>query len=221
MSEDLTHSKIPRLVYEGEGRRVAVREAQYREGKMGMINDDMISNHLHCGRKAFLKAAGTPGELHDIERVRIDLDETYHRRALGVYLARYDEREIVRSPPSLEAAVGSGPRIIVDATARAGNLRSRIQLLERIGHGGWKGVPCYVPVMFVRNGKITRRDKLLIAFQAHVLASVLGTSPAEAWIVHGEEYKARRVKIEPLVGQVRGLIEQIEADLGRDCPPRR
>jgi predicted RecB family nuclease len=219
VSEDLTHSKIPRLVYEGEGRRVAVREAQDREGKMGMINDDMISNHLHCGRKAFLKAAGTPGEFHEIERVRIDLDETYRRRALGVYLARYDEREIVRSPSSLEAAIGSGPRIIVDATATAGNVRSRIQLLERVEHGGRKGVPSYVPMMFVRNDKVTRRDKLLITFQAHALVSVLGESPAEARIVHGEQYKNLRVKVEPLVGQVRGLIEQIEADLGQGDPP--
>ena len=186
---------------------------------MGMITDETFGNHLRCGRKAFLKATGTPGELHDIERVRIDLDGAYSRRALGVYLARYGEREIVRSPPSLEAAIRSGPRIIVDATATAGNLRSRIQLMERVEDGGGKGAPSYVPVMFVRNDKITQRDKLLLAFQAHALASVLGALPAEARIVHGEEYKVLRVKIEPLVGQVRGLIEQIEADLGRDGPP--
>jgi predicted RecB family nuclease len=186
---------------------------------MGMITDETFDNHLRCGRKAFLKATGQPGELHDIERVRSDLDGAYSRRALVDYLARYGERDIVRSPPSLEAALGAGARIIVDAAATAGNVQSQIQLLVRAEHGGGTGVLSYVPVMFVQDDKITRRDKLLIAFQAHVLASVLGASPAEARIVHGEEYKARRVKIEPLAGQVRRLIEQIEADLGRDCPP--
>jgi predicted RecB family nuclease len=186
---------------------------------MGMITDETFGNHLRCGRKAFLKATGQPGELHDIERVRIDLDGAYSRRALGDYLARYGERDIVCSPPSLEAVVGAGVRIIVDAAATAGNVQSRIQLLERAEHGGGTGRLSYVPVMFVRDDKITRRDKLLVAFQAHVLASVLGASPAEARIVHGEGYTARRVKIEPLAGQVRGLIEQIEADLRRDCPP--
>ena len=66
---------------------------------MGMITDETFGNHLHCGRKAFLKAIGSPGELHDIERVRTDLDGAYSRRALGVYLARYGEREIVRAHP--------------------------------------------------------------------------------------------------------------------------
>ena len=90
---------------------------------MGMITDETFGDLLRCGRKAFLKATGSPGERHDIERVRIDLDSDYSRRALEVYLARYDEREIVHSPPSLEAAIKSGPRMIVHATATAGNLR--------------------------------------------------------------------------------------------------
>jgi predicted RecB family nuclease len=186
---------------------------------MGIITNETLINHVHCRRKAFLKAAGAPGEVHDIERVRSDLDGAYIQRALEVYLARYVEREIVRSPPSLEAAIRFGPRIIVDATAAAGNVRSLIQLMERVEDGAGKGTPSYVPVMFVRNDKITKRDKLLLTFQAHALDSMLGTLPTQARIVHGEEYRALRVRIEPLVGQVRGLIEQIEADLRRDSPP--
>jgi len=186
---------------------------------MGIITNETLINHLHCRRKAFLKAAGTPGELHDIERVRTDLDGAYIQRALKVYLARYVEREIVRCPPSLEAVIRSCPRIIIDATVAAGNVRSLIQLTERVEDRGGKGTPSYVPVMFVRNDKITQRDKLLLTFQAHALATVLGTLPAQARIVHGKEYRALRVRIEPLVGQVRGLIEQIEADLRRDSPP--
>src|SRR3954470_2295321 len=189
------------------------------DGQMGIITNETLINHLHCRRKAFLKAAATPGERHDIERVRIDLDGAYIQRALKVYLTRYVEREIARSPASLEVALRSGPRVIVDATAATGNVRSLVQLMERVEDGAGKGTPSYVPVMFVRNDKITKRDKLLLTFQAHALDSVLGTLPAQARIVHGEEYRALRVRIEPLVGQVRGLIEQIEADLRRDSPP--
>jgi predicted RecB family nuclease len=188
-------------------------------GKMGMITDETFGAHLHCGRKAFLKATGAAGEQHDIERVRTDLDGAYSRRALESYLARYGEGDIVRSPPSLEAAIGEGPRIIVDATATAGNVQSRVQLMERVEYQGEKAVATYAPVMFVRNHKITQQDKLLLAFQAHALTAVLGALPAEARIVHGEERRILRVKIEPLVEKVRGLIDQIEADLGRDSPP--
>jgi hypothetical protein len=73
---------------------------------MGMITDETFSAYLHCWRKAFLKATDAAGERHDIERVRTDLDGAYSRRALEDYLARYGEGDIVRSPPSLEAAVG-------------------------------------------------------------------------------------------------------------------
>src|SRR5262249_14572055 len=193
-------------------------EMPERTAKMGIITNETLINHMHCRRKAFLKAAGTPGEPHDIERVQRDLDGAYIQRALEVYLARYAEREIVRSPPSLGAAIRSGPRIIVNATATAGDVRSLIQLLERVEDGGGEGPP-YIPVMFVPNEKITRRDKLLLAFQAHALASVLGALPAQGRIVHGEEHRTLRVRIEPLVGQVHGLIEQMGADLGREDTP--
>ncbi len=198
---------------------VADRGDAGADGQMGLITNETLINHLHCRRKAFLKAAGTPGEVHDIERVRIDLDGAYIQRAREVYLARYVEREIVRSPSSLEAAIRSGPRIIADATVTAGNVHSLIQLMERIEDGAGKGLPSYIPIMFVRSDKITQRDKLVITFQAYALASVLGRLPAQAKIVHGEEYRAQRVRIEPLVGQVGGLIEQIEAGLRRDNPP--
>lgn len=195
-------------------------EVLERTAKMGIITDETFINHLHCGRKAFLKAARTPGETHDIERVRTNLDGAYTQQALDAYLARYDEQEIVCSPPSLEATVVSGPRIIVNVTAAVGNVRSRVQLLQRVEHGGGNGVPSYVPVMFVRNNKITQQDKLLLAFRAHALALALGVLPAEARIVHGDEYRVLKVRIEPLVGRVQGLIEQIEADLRRSEPPK-
>jgi predicted RecB family nuclease len=186
---------------------------------MGMITDKIFGDHLRCGRKAFLKAAGSPGEQHDIERVRNDLDVGYDRRALEGYLARYDKREIVHGPLSLDGSIESGTRMIVDAIATAGNLQTRIQLLERVEHRGGKGVSSYVPVMFVRADKIAQRDKLSIAFQAHVLASVLGGMPAEARFVIGEQYRIQRLGIAPLLERVRELIEQIEADLARTGPP--
>src|SRR5262245_27224720 len=154
-------------------------EMPERTAKMGVITNETLINHLHCRRKAFLKAAGTPGEPHDIERVQRDLDGAYIQRVLEVYLARYAEREIVRSPPSLEAAIRSGPRIIVDAIATAGDVRSLIQLLERVEDGGGEGSP-YIPVMFVRNDKLTQRDKLLLAFQATPWPRCLGRYPPKA-----------------------------------------
>src|SRR5262249_49151731 len=149
----------------------------------------------------------------DIERVRIELDRAYSRRAMGAYLSPYGDRDISRSPPSLEAAIGGGSRIIVDATATAGNVQTRIRLMGRVEHGGGRNAPAYIPVLFVGTDKISQRDKLLLAFQAHALASVQGVLPIEARIIHGEGFRAARVRIEPLVERVRELIEQIEADL--------
>src|SRR5437868_6335990 len=83
----------------------------------GMITNDTLTNFLHCRRKAFLKAAGSSGEVPDIERVQIDLGHIYRQQALEVFLARFPQGDVVRDPPSLEAAMRSRPRVIVNATA--------------------------------------------------------------------------------------------------------
>src|SRR5947209_2230657 len=96
-----------------------------------MISNEIFVSHLLCRRKAFLKQAGRSGEAAEVERVQAQLDKTYTRTALDWFLARHGAGEVLRDPPALDTALQSRARFIVGATARAGNLYSRLDLVER------------------------------------------------------------------------------------------
>ena len=133
-----------------------------------MISNEVFVASLNCRRKAFFKQTGQVGEVAAIERVLLQLDQTYTRTTLDWFLTQHGEGEVQRDPPILETAIQSGARFIVGATAQAGNSNSRLDLLERVDDGAGKA-PFYAPVLFVRNNKVTKSDKLLLAFQAHHL----------------------------------------------------
>src|SRR5262249_43041423 len=172
---------------------------------------------LSCRRKAFFKQAGQVGEPADIERVQLQLDRCFTRTALDRFLSQQAESEVLREPPTLETAIQSRPRFIVGATAQAGNLSARLELLERLDDGVEK--PLYAPVLFLRNHKVTKNDRLLLAFQALALSLVQDGMPEVAKIVSGSGHRVLRVRLAPLVEEARRVVAGIEADAGSRTPP--
>lgn len=179
-----------------------------------MITNDILTSHLNCRRKAHLKSAGRSGERHDIEVVELGLDPAYRRRALTAFLGPFGEAGVVRSPPSLETALLGLPRVIVETFAEADGIRSEIHALERIGDAA------YAPVLFVRNEKVTRQDRLLLAFNALALSALPGPPPVAGKIVHGAGHKVVRVKLDSLMEEVRKMLAVIRAVRAEQNPPR-
>ncbi len=102
-------------------------------------------------------------------------------------------------------------QVIVNATASADGLSSLIQAAERMKGMDQRRAPVFAPVLFILNETVSHTDKMLLAFNALVLSSVQGVLPPIGKIVHGSTYKVLKCKIEPLVGEVRKLVAQIQA----------
>jgi predicted RecB family nuclease len=185
-----------------------------------MITNDVLLDFLHCRRKACLKASGSCGVPADIEMVQIDRDRVYRQQASKAFLDPIPECDIIRDPPALEAALRSRPRVIINATAEGDGMCSRIQALERIEALGARKSACYAPVLFLKDNKVTRSDKLLLGFNALALFSVQGVMPPVAKLVHGSDYRILRVKLEPLMGEVKKLMSSIQASLIGSHIPR-
>ena len=75
-----------------------------------MITDRTFLSFLNCRRKAFFQTVGAPGAQPPIERVQLDLDALYRRRALEAFLGACRLSDVVVDPPSW-AAIGGAPRV--------------------------------------------------------------------------------------------------------------
>lgn len=186
---------------------------------MRTITDDTLLSYLNCKHRAFLEATAFPGEQPDFERVQLDLDRLYRRQALESYLAAHPGCVIVRDPRSFQEAVHGAPDFIVDATLTTENACCRLHLAERVERVPATRTAVYAPVLFVRKDKVTAADRLLLALHALLLSSVQGVPAPFGRLVHGGARQIIRVRIEPFVRKVRGLLDEIARTLAGDAAP--
>jgi predicted RecB family nuclease len=184
-----------------------------------MITDQTFLSFLNCRRKAFLQTSCGPGEQPSTERMQFDLDVLYRRRALEVILRACQPSEIAVDPISW-AAIRDSPKVIVNVIVGNCDLQAHIHAAERIECRAEQGGMTYAPVLFVRSNRLTRSDKLLLAFQALALASVQGVIPPRAKVVHGDGHKVKKLKVEPLLSEVRRLMAQLRAAQSEPDAPR-
>ena len=83
-----------------------------------------------------------------------------------------------------------------------------------------RGKPAqFVPIRFVFRNKLTKDDRLLLAFDALVLSQVLGREVSLGKIIHGDDHATLKVKTSALAGEVRKRLEKIAALLSNPAPP--
>ena len=135
------------------------------------------------------------------------------------------------SPPSTKRNLKSNDQSLVTsaATDQGGAsppefiIESRLHAIERIPSEGRGKASQFIPIRFIFRNKLTKDDKLLLAFDALVLSEVIGREVSLGKIIHGDNHATLNVKLgartaesartpatsKGLTGEVRKCIEKI------------
>ena len=107
------------------------------------------------------------------------------------------KNELAFSPPleNLKAAQWHlAANLSVRAQMKTGVLESEVHAVERVPSEG-RGKPAqFVPIRFIFRNKLTKDDKLLLAFDALVLSEALGREVSLGKIIHGDDHATLKVK---------------------------
>jgi predicted RecB family nuclease len=108
-----------------------------------------------------------------------------------------------------------------DAIGRDGTsaLHSCLHAIERIPSEGRGKAAQFIPIRFIFTNKLSKDDKLLLAFDAFVISEMLGREIRLGKIIHGDDHTMLKVKTSSLAGEVRKRIEKIAALLSSPVPP--
>ena len=98
-------------------------------------------------------------------------------------------------------------------------LESRLHAVERVASEG-RGKPAqFIPIRFIFRNKLTRDDRLLVAYDALVLSELLGREVNLGKIVHGDDYGTLGVKTAGLLGEVRKRAGRMIETVTSGSPP--
>jgi predicted RecB family nuclease len=117
------------------------------------------------------------------------------------------------SPGKLEASLSAGGMPALPS------LVACLHAVERVPSAGRRKPAQFIPIRFIFTNKLTKDDRLLLAFDAFVLSEALGREIAVGQIIHGEDHATLKVKTSALAGEVRKRLEKIAALLSSPTPP--
>jgi predicted RecB family nuclease len=104
-------------------------------------------------------------------------------------------------------------------TSAATIIESHLHAVERIPSEGRGKATQFVPIHFIYRNKLTKDDRLLLAFDALVLSQVLGRAVSLGKIIHGDHHVMLKVKTPALAGEVRKRLDKITTLLASPAPP--
>jgi len=118
-----------------------------------------------------------------------------------------------------QKASGRLNALALDFVARSENLQCSCHAVERIPSAGRGRAAQFVPIRFVFSNKLSRHDKLLLAFDALVISKVLGREVTLGRIVYGDDHVALNVKVSALKNEVEKLTDKIGVLISSPSPP--
>lgn len=209
------------------------------------ISADLFEAFLKCPTKCSLRAADEPSSGNTYAQWVKSQTVSYRATETERLVSEISKDEFVVSP-SLENLKSGKCRLALDVVGQASSpesggsvplpggipgktpgelatqtvtLQSHVHVVERVPSPG-RGRPAqFIPVRFIFTNKLGKDEKLLAAFDAFVLAEMLGREVNLGKIIHGDDHAIHKVKTSVLAGEVRQRIEKIAALLSSRSPP--
>jgi len=184
------------------------------------ISNELFCDFLNCKYKAYLRLTGNSGEQSRFEQMNLGLLKGYRTVASERLLRSQSSGEICEKPQSLRNALEHGYAVITDAHVTVGDIACHFDALMRAAKPPSKS--CYFPLLFIHTEKVSKLDKLLLAYCGSILERLQDEEIPFGKIVRGRRFVTSRVDTSSLLPTLNQTVREI-ADLrrGSDPPPLR
>jgi hypothetical protein len=139
-----------------------------------IVSSSLFEAFLECPTKCWLRSRAEPTAGNAYAEWARAQNEAYYERGLKRLLAMLSESDYAIAPPISKYPKDSTWRLAIDMRLRTDNLESRLQAVEKMPSEG-RGRPLqFVPYRFEFANKLTKNQKLSLAFDALVLSETVG-----------------------------------------------
>ena len=181
----------------------------------------LFEAYLACPTKCFLLSTYEPASNNTVAEWTARRALSYRDVGAKNLAMRHDPKEIISDAPFHPSWVSRKLRLAGNVTARVPRLATVFHAVQRVDEKrGDKAAAAPIPVRFVANNKLTRSDRLILAFDAYVLAKLLNSPVAFGRIVHGEANTTQKIRPSELEREVRNLIVKVSTTISVTEPPK-
>ena len=172
------------------------------------ISSDLFNAFLKCSTKCWLRATGEPALGNAYAEWMKSENRSYHVREMERILSETPKNDLAVSP-ALENLKAAKWRLAVNlpVSARMNTciLESEVHAVERAPCEGRGKPPQFIPIRFIFTNKLSRDDKLLLAFDSFVLSEATGRKISFGKIIHGDDHPTLKAQ-KDLGNTIPGLV---------------
>jgi len=174
-----------------------------------VINSSVFEGFLKCPTKSRLRSLGESENGNDYANWLQTKRTSYRERGIKGLLAGIAQSDCVIAPTDVEILRTSACRFAVNVRIQTQGLEAHLHVVERMPSEVRNKPPQFIPIRFAVNNKLTKDDKLLLTFDAFVPTQALRCDVIAGKIIHGDTNAVLRVKLLPLMNEVRKQIMRI------------
>lgn len=183
-----------------------------------LITSRSFEAYLACPTKCYLQSIGEVATGNDFTIWDETQRESY--RFAGIQRLQTDHpQKLAVGLHDLWHWKHASWHFALEQIIRSQNLEAHIHAVQRIPPEGMKQSCQVVPIRFVFSNKLSRSDKLMVAFDALALSKGLSVKIGLAKIIHGDSWSTFTLKANTLSRVVNKTIGQVAALLSASSPP--
>ena len=182
-----------------------------------VISSDLFEAYLDCPSKSWFRFRGEVASGNIFSQWLLKQSQSYRKEALKQLRDSTHGDDFLIAPSQPMSIKRAKWRLAADFVVRKDNLEANIQAIERLS---LRDKPDqFIPVRFVFVNKLTKRDKLVLAFDSLVFSEAFKYGINHGKIIYGDNFTKSKVKIPLLFREVRKINGKIATLIVSNSPP--
>ncbi len=182
-----------------------------------VISSDIFDAYLNCPSKCWFRFRNEVATGNMYSRWLGTQSQSYRKEALKRLLDSAHRDDFIIAPPLPINIKKVKWKLAADFVVRKDNLEANVHAIERIS---LRNKPDQlIPILFVFANKLTKKNKLLLAFSSLVLSEAFRYEIVYGKIIYGDDFSKTKLKIPLLIRDVRKINGKIATLLASNSPP--
>jgi predicted RecB family nuclease len=184
-----------------------------------IITAHIFEAFLNCPTKSWLMFHGETGNNSFYSEWMQDRNQRYRVNGINYISEGLEPKELQATSDAGLNLKTAEWKLKANVTVHCKDLKTNIHALERIPSTG-RGKPAqFVPIRFVANNKLSKIDKLLIAYDAYVFFESFKRNISQGKIIHGKNFSVTKLKLSDSSAEIAKLIILISRINSTETPP--
>lgn len=184
-----------------------------------VLDESLFDAYLKCKTKFYLKLSGNEASNPDFSNYKQNIFANYRAKVSKKLRHDFNEADCFIGTPILKDFTRNKYKFIINCLLQGNGIESHIHALEKMNTRGSRRFTPYVPLRFIPTEKITKQDKLILAFDALVVSSYLGKEPLFGKIIHGSKHSIIKVRLTELIKSANAVVDEILGQQSELNPP--